>query len=58
MVEGDIDASEIPQELIDIIDLRAGKLHSRTGSVLTTLAEVLTRWEELKKEETCTQESQ
>jgi len=34
---------EIPQELVDLLDERAGKQHSRTGTVLSTLAEILTR---------------
>lgn len=41
---------EIPQELIDILDERAGKKHSKTGSVLKTLAEILTRYEEIRRE--------
>lgn len=39
---------DIPQECIDILDKRAGKKHSREGQVVSTLAEVLTKWEELK----------
>lgn len=39
---------EIPQELIDLLDERAGKKHSKTGSVLKTLAEILTLYEELR----------
>jgi hypothetical protein len=39
---------EIPQELIDLLDARAGKQHSRTGSVVSCLAEILTRYEELR----------
>lgn len=42
--------TEIPQELIDIIDKRAGKKHSREGQVLTTLAEILTKYDELKNQ--------
>ena len=38
---------EIPQELVDILNERAGKIHSKEGQVLTTLAEILTRHEEL-----------
>lgn len=38
---------EIPQELIDILDEKAGKNHSRTGSVVRTLAEILTRYDEI-----------
>lgn len=40
---------EIPQELIDILDNRAGKKHSKEGTVLTTLAEILTRYEEIRR---------
>jgi hypothetical protein len=40
----------IPQELIDILDSRAGKKHSRSGSVISTLAEILTKWEELRND--------
>jgi hypothetical protein len=40
--------TEIPQELIDLLDERAGKKHSREGRVLSTLAEILTRYDELK----------
>ena len=36
---------QIPQELVDLLDERAGKKHSRDGAVLTTLAEILTRYE-------------
>lgn len=39
---------EIPDELIEILDRRAGKKHSRTGRVLNTLAEILTRYEQLR----------
>ncbi len=39
---------DIPQELIDILDERAGRKHSRNGTVVTTLAEILTKWEEIK----------
>lgn len=41
--------TEIPQELIDLIDERAGKKHSAEGQVLTTLAEILTRYDEIRK---------
>lgn len=40
--------AEVPQELIDILDERAGKKHSREGRVLTTLAEILTKYDELR----------
>lgn len=39
---------EIPAELIQILDQRAGKEHSRTGSVVSCLAEILTRWEQIR----------
>lgn len=39
---------EVPQEIIDIVDRDAGKVHSRRGPVVATIAKVLTRWEELK----------
>lgn len=42
---------EIPQELIDHLDMRAGIRHSRTGSVLTTLAELLTLYDQLRAQE-------
>lgn len=38
----------IPQELIDILDLRAGRQHSRTGSVVSCLAEILTAYDRLR----------
>jgi hypothetical protein len=43
-------ADEVPQELIDLLDERAGRKHSRTGSVVSTLAEILTLYDELKRE--------
>ena len=39
---------EIPQELVDILDKAAGKKHGREGIVLRTLAEILTRYDEIK----------
>lgn len=33
---------EVPQELIGILDRHAGKEHSKTGSVVAALAEILT----------------
>lgn len=42
-------ADEIPQELVDLLDDRAGKKHSRDGQVLTTLAEILTKYEEISR---------
>jgi len=41
-------ADEIPQELIDILDERAGKKHSREGRVVSTLAEILTCYDEMR----------
>ena len=41
---------EIPQELIDLLDERAGRRHSRTGTVLRALAEILTRFEQLQEQ--------
>jgi hypothetical protein len=38
---------DIPQELIDMLDDAAGKKHSRTGSVMTALAAILTRHREM-----------
>lgn len=40
---------EIPQELLDILDQRGGKVHSRQGPVVKCLAEILTKWEEIKQ---------
>lgn len=40
---------EIPQDLLDILDKRAGKVHSRQGSVVACLAEILTRYDERYK---------
>jgi len=42
-------SDEVPQELIDILDKAAGKTHSRTGQVVTCLAEILTRYEEMRQ---------
>lgn len=39
---------QIPQELIDILDRNAGRKHARTGSVIRTLAEILTAYDQLK----------
>lgn len=41
--------SDIPQELLDILDERAGKRHSREGSVVRCLAEILTRYDEMRQ---------
>jgi hypothetical protein len=40
---------QIPQELIDILDERAGKQHSRSGSVVACLAEILTVYDQIKE---------
>jgi hypothetical protein len=40
---------EIPGELLDILDRAAGKVHRRSGPVVATLAEILTRYDELKE---------
>jgi hypothetical protein len=40
-------ANEIPQRLVDILDKRAGKVHSRQGPVLAALAEILTEYKEV-----------
>lgn len=40
-------ADEVPQELIDILDRRAGKRHSRNGPVVSCLAEILTAYDEM-----------
>lgn len=39
---------DVPAELLEILDRHAGKLHSRTGSVATALAEILTAYEALR----------
>jgi hypothetical protein len=39
---------DIPQELIDMLDADAGKAHSRTGPVLTSLARILARYDEIR----------
>jgi hypothetical protein len=43
-----VNADEIPQQLIDILDARAGKVHSRQGPVVACLAEILTAYDWLK----------
>jgi hypothetical protein len=42
---------EIPDELKQILDERAGKEHSRQGPVMAALAEILTRHQEMLEEE-------
>jgi len=39
---------EIPQKLIDILDRMAGKKHSREGSVVKCLAEILTEYDAIR----------
>lgn len=39
---------DVPQELIAILDRAAGREHARTGSVVGCLAEILTRYDELR----------
>lgn len=39
---------DIPQELVDILDRDAGRKHSRSGSVLASLARILTRYDEMR----------
>jgi hypothetical protein len=41
-------AEEIPPELTGILDRAAGMNHSRTGSVMRALAEILTRYDEIR----------
>jgi hypothetical protein len=42
---------DIPRELLLILDKRAGKIHSRHGVVAECLAEILTKYDEMKEEE-------
>lgn len=44
-----MEPQEVPQELIDILDSRAGKVHSRSGPVVSCLAEILTRFQEMSR---------
>lgn len=44
----DMTPEEIPQDLLDILDSRAGRVHNRRGTVVTTLAEILTRYDEIR----------
>jgi hypothetical protein len=39
--------AEVPLELKEILDRRAGKVHSTEGRVMTCLAEILTRHREM-----------
>jgi hypothetical protein len=43
---------DIPQELVDMLDQHAGKHHSRQGPVLASLAQILTRYGEMRAAET------
>ena len=38
-------ADTVPQELLDILDERAGKRHSRTGPVVAALVEILNAYD-------------
>jgi hypothetical protein len=40
-------AGNLPQELTDILDLRAGKVHSEQGPVRAALAEILNAYDRL-----------
>ena len=40
-------AATVPQELVDILDERAGRQHGRTGPVLSALAEILNAYDQL-----------
>lgn len=42
---------DIPQELVDILNERAGKIHKRDGYAIEALAEILTRYDEMKAQE-------
>lgn len=44
-----METRDVPPELLEIVDRAAGREHSRDGSVARTLAQVLTRWEELRR---------
>lgn len=47
-VVGTVNVAEIPQELIDILNERAGKVHRPEGNAIQTLAEILTKYDEIK----------
>lgn len=36
---------EVPQELLDVLDARAGRKHDRSDPAVVTLAEILTVWD-------------
>lgn len=44
---------EIPQELVDMLDHDAGRQHNRQGSVLASLARILTRYDEMRADGVC-----
>lgn len=43
-------SEEIPAELKDMLDRAAGRVHSASGPVMTCLAQILTRHEEMVRE--------
>jgi len=43
----EVQATDIPEEIVALPDERAGKIHSQEGRVLITLAEILTLWERI-----------
>lgn len=49
-MDSDVTVDEIPQELINLLDKRAGKKHSKDGPVLRVLAEILTKYEEIRND--------
>ena len=51
-----MNASEIPDRLMEILDRRAGKRHSRQGPVARCLAEILTEYEQMLNSKTEDQE--
>jgi hypothetical protein len=48
MEAGTVTPEEIPPELVGMLDADAGKTHSATGRVLTSLARILTRYDEIR----------
>ncbi len=40
-----IETADIPEDMVELLNERAGTAHSPDGRVLTTLAELLTLWE-------------
>jgi hypothetical protein len=43
----DMRVDEIPPEIIDLMNERAGKIHRKDGEALTTLAEILTLYRKM-----------